>query len=154
MLTFTLSIKAFMSGDWNRCCLAIAISLSILLFYYAIFYASILSFRVQTWIVAGSDIASRSSLFGIGRTRRRRMPTLDRVELREAGSGSAADPDTPYSLTFVGRDGKDLFTIADLTEGEALWIGGELCRWLPPGAMASLGTAGATAALWDSWIDE
>jgi hypothetical protein len=124
------------------------------MFYFAAFYGSILSFRVMTWLVDKSEIASRSSIFGIGRTQRHRMPNLDRIEVRGAWSGSAADPDTPYALGFVGRDGKDLFAITDLTEGEALWIGCELCRWLLPSGKASPGTTGETVSIWDPWIDD
>jgi hypothetical protein len=117
---------------------------------------TILPLRVQTLIVDSREIASRCSILGIGRTHEHGALDLLRVELRRISwkFGSPDGSETPYSVALVGRNGKDLLTIYDLTRGEARWVGGQFARLLLHSDEASSAATRNSHPLWDPWIDD
>jgi hypothetical protein len=114
-------------------------------------------FWKQTWVVDSGGMSVQWSVLGRGRTRRVEDWQPGRVEMRRSGptppvevTGQGAGSDRPFSLALVGHDGKDRLTIDGLTEGEARWIGGELCRSLP---RSSTPPIGGPDPLYDRWLD-
>jgi hypothetical protein len=104
--------------------------------------------------------------FGLGGTQRIEAKSVGRVELRKNASiprellwrsYQEQDGDAPYSLGLVGREGQDLLVIAALTEGEARWIGGQLCELLrgslPKPGETSVLPSRAPNPLWDCELD-
>jgi hypothetical protein len=85
-------------------------------------------FRKETWTIGLGVIAARTSILGIGRSCDLHPADIARLELRRAATRDAGDEDaeTPYSLGFVGREGRDLLVVDALTEGEARWMGGRI----------------------------
>ena len=134
------------------------------------FYCLLLTrpFRVERWAMMPGEITARFSIFfGLGRPQRIEAKSVGRVELRKnAGitrkwlfprSYQEQEGDAPYSLGLVGWEGQDLLIIDALTEGEARWMGGQMCELLK----GSLPKAGKTSAppsrasdfLWDRELD-
>ena len=81
------------------------------------------------------------------------MPSGRKFRLRLRGE----EGDTPLSIGFVGRDGRDLLVISELTEGEARWSGGVACDVLKGLLPKDGGSASApregVVSLWDRDID-
>jgi hypothetical protein len=117
-------------------------------------------------MILGEITARFSIFFGLGRPQRIEAKSVARIELRKNAriqkwlvrrSYQAQEGDTPYSLGLVGREGQDLLIIDALTEGEARWMGGQMCELLK----GSLPKAGKTSAppsrtsdpLWDRELD-
>jgi hypothetical protein len=119
-------------------------------------------FRAERWVIGPGELMSRFSVLGMGRTRRVEAAEVGRVELRKNACGLRwhardAEGNTPYSLGFVSRDGRDLLAIDDLTEGEARWVGGVACEVLK-GCLAKDGQPAPPPhdgrdTLWDREID-
>ncbi len=125
-------------------------------------------FWVERWAMIPGEITARFSIFfGLGRPQRIEAKSVGRVELRKNArirkwwlvprSYQEQQGDAPYSLGLVGREGQDLLIIDALTEGEARWMGGQMCELLK----GSLPRAGKTSAppsrasdpLWDRELD-
>jgi hypothetical protein len=97
------------------------------------------------WTFNRHEILWRFSIFGIGRSRRYPVLSLDRIELHR----ETLDPNRPgsqelpvgpkargwYSLSFVTRDKQELLSINRITEGEGRWIADcvyrEFPHWFP-----------------------
>jgi hypothetical protein len=127
--------------------------------------------RVERWVIGPGEVTGRCSVLGVGRTRRVEATEVGRVELRKNARGRRwfvpdeegewfvpdEEGDTPYSLGFVGRDGRDLLVIGDLTEGEARWVGGVACDVLkgslPKDGQPTPPLHGGRDTLWDREID-
>jgi hypothetical protein len=107
---------------------------------------------VERWGIGPGEMSTRYSVLGMGRTRRHDPQDLGRIELRRGHEG-----DTPYTLVFAGRDGRDLLSIDGLTEGEALWIGGLACDVLKGGWPKDGGSAPhpreEPGPMWDREMD-
>jgi hypothetical protein len=123
-------------------------------------------FRFEKWGISPIEITSRFSILGLGRTKRIESQDTGRIELRKSSksnkqrtsrSGQDEESDTPYSLGLVDRDGRDLLVIGKLTEGEARWIGGELCNALkgslPKDEKTMAPRTAGPALLYDRWLD-
>ncbi len=124
-------------------------------------------FWVERWTMIPGEITALSSMFfGLGRPQRIEAKSVARVELRKnAGirkllvrrSHQAQEGDTPYSLGLVGWEGQDLLIIAALTEGEARWMGGQMCELLkgslPKAGKTSAPPSRASDPLWDRELD-
>ena len=123
-------------------------------------------FWVERWAMRPGEITARFSIFpGLGRPQRIEAKSVDRVELRKnAGirkwlaSHQEQQGDAPYSLGLVGREGQDLLIIAALTEGEARWMGGQMCELfkgsLPIAGKTSAPPSRASDPLWDRELDQ
>src|SRR5271166_110726 len=105
-------------------------------------------------------------LFGLGRPQRIEAKSVGRVELRKNAhipkglvrrSYQEEWGDAPYSLGLVGWEGQDLLIIAALTEGEARWMGGQICELLkgalPKAGKTSAPPSRASDPLWDRELD-
>jgi hypothetical protein len=87
------------------------------------------------WTFARNRISYRNSWFGIGWQRTWPVEKLDRIELR-TGKGRtpwklhapSESEITPYYLSFVEGENREVCSIRDLTEGEARWIGQTMLR--------------------------
>jgi len=122
-------------------------------------------FWVERWAMRPGEITARFSIFpGLGRPQRIEAKSVDRVELRKnAGirkwlaSHQEQQGDAPYSLGLVGREGQDLLIIDALTEGEARWMGGQMCELLkgslPRAGKKSAPPSRASDPLWDRELD-
>ena len=118
-------------------------------------------FRLERWEAGAWGIARRASLFGIGRTTTHEASEVAAIELRRgdakgskkrslAESMQVADEDAPYRLAVLDPSGHDLFTIRNLTEGEARWAGSVLGVVLPDGPAR---VASVPSELWDRELD-
>ena len=128
-------------------------------------------FRVERWAMTPGEITARFSIFfGLGRPQRIEAKSVARVELRK---NARIEPrknarirkwlvprsyqeewgDAPYSLGLVGWEGQDLLIIDALTEGEARWMGGQMCELLkgslPKAGKTSAPPSRASDPLWD-----
>jgi hypothetical protein len=94
----------------------------------------------ERWAFRPGEItARRTTVFGWGRLQRVEAESIARVELRKGARIRTRwvprvyreqAGDAPYSLGLIGQQGQDLLLIADLTEGEARWMGGRICELL------------------------
>jgi hypothetical protein len=109
-------------------------------------------FWVETVTVGPEGLSKRWSVLGLGRTRKHDPWQIGRVELRRGGPSVRTRYDAWYSVVVIGSDGNDLLSIGDLTEGEARWMGAELCAALPAGRAVSE-VASGPGVLWDRWLD-
>jgi len=135
------------------------IGLVVLLAWLAVLLAP---FSVQEWIVQPGGIMARTSALGLGRARYHETRGLVCIELRRSHRSSPGavqaqpndwEDDEPCSLGFVGKDGRDLLVIGDLTEGEARWMGGEWYNsLLKSGSLTPFPTEGP-GPLFDRWLD-
>ena len=125
-------------------------------------------FWVERWAMIAGEITARFSIFlGLGRPQRIEAKSVDRVELRKNArirkwwsvrrSYQEQKGDTPYSLGLVGWEGQDLLIIDALTEGEARWMGGQMCELLkgslPKAGKTSAPPSRASDPLWDRELD-
>ena len=125
-------------------------------------------FWVERWAMIPGEITARFSIFfGLGRPQRIEAKSVDRVELRKNArirkwllfprSHQEQQGDAPYSLGLVGREGQDLLIIDALTEGEARWMGGQMCELLkgslPKAGKTSAPPSRASDPLWDRELD-
>ena len=123
-------------------------------------------FWVERWAMTPGEITARFSIFfGLGRPQRIEAKSVGRVELRKnarirkwwLASHQEQQGDTPYSLAVVGWEGQDLLIIAALTEGEARWMGGQMCQLLkgslPKAGKTSAPPSRASDPLWDRELD-
>ena len=118
-------------------------------------------------MIPGEITARFSIFFGLGRPQRIEAKSVDRVELRKNArirkwllfprSHQEQQGDAPYSLGLVGREGQDLLIIDALTEGEARWMGGQMCELLkgslPKAGKTSAPPSRASDPLWDRELD-
>jgi hypothetical protein len=99
-------------------------------------------FRRTTWSFGRGEVRWRRAWLGVGRTRTYPVTFFDRVELRTADSEStsprthsnvarAGDAGRSHRLVFVEQSGNELFTIRNLTDGEARWIADAVQRERP-----------------------
>ena len=124
-------------------------------------------FWVERWAMIPGEITARFSIFfGLGRPQRIEAKSVGRVELRKNSrigkwlvrrSYQEQQGDAPYSLGLVGREAQDLLIITALTEGEARWMGGQMCELLkgslPKAGKTSAPPSRASDPLWDRELD-
>ncbi|MBV8128550.1 MAG: hypothetical protein JO114_12970 [Planctomycetaceae bacterium] len=120
-------------------------------------------------MVPGEITAQFSIFFDLGRPQRIEAKSVGRIELRKNArigmrwawgrhsQEQEGDRDTPYSLGRVGWEGQDLLIIVYLTEGEARWMGGQMCALLkgslPKAGKTSAPPSRASDPLWDHELD-
>ena len=124
------------------------------LVFFAVWVLVLLApFMVQRWVIGPRDASTRFSCLGLGRTQRFDVTKIVRVELRCDSPGPGKEDDTPYSLRFVGGDGREPIAFCGFTEGEARWVGGVACDMLegslPEVRGRRLSHRGGDASLWD-----
>jgi hypothetical protein len=119
-------------------------------------------FSCERWGISPLEITSRYSML----TKRIESQDIGRIELRKSSncnklrpshSGQDEESETPYSLGLIDREGRDFLVIGKLTEGEARWMGGELCNSLkgslPKDEKAMAPPATGPDPLFDRWLD-
>lgn len=150
--------------QWSLCLFLIpfeVIGLGIFLSWWAVLLAP---FRVERWSIGPGEMSTRHSILGMGFGRSFDAQELGRIEMRRGANGrrfrltpQGEETDTPYSLGFVGRDGRDVLVIDGLTEGEARWMGGAACEslkgWLSKDGGATPAHSDEVTSLWDREID-
>jgi hypothetical protein len=117
-------------------------------------------FRDERWVFSSGEITARWSLFGISLKRSWDPGEVCQVELRQGQARrrpwfttSEGEPGRDCSLVLLGGDGSDLLRIASLTEGEARWLGGEICLLLKDSLKAPAAEPGPVESLYDRWLD-
>jgi hypothetical protein len=111
----------------------------------------------RTWEVDPRGVDVRWSVVGVGWTTGCDDWQPGRVEMRRRGRESSVgvvgqEPvhDPPFSVALIGHDGRDRLSIDGLSEGEARWIGAELCRSVP---VNSGPVTSGPDSLYDRWVD-
>lgn len=103
----------------------------------------------QKWVFTASAFSRRTSFLGLGRTERHDPSDIRRVELRPYDGCYQ----TLYSVVLVDLNGRDAHAIGELTEDDALWVGGHLNQRLKS-TLPKVATAPeASNPLWDQEID-
>jgi hypothetical protein len=117
-------------------------------------------FRAERWTIGNGEVAARTSLFGLGWTRRWDPHDVGRVELRHNQKPPKrlfptieTQEESYCRLALIGRDGADRLRIDALTEGDARWLGGEFCRLLKGSLSEPARDLVPQASLYDRWLD-
>ena len=142
---------------WPDCWIVVPLGAIALVLFYCWLFTLVTPFFVDRWSISPAGVSQRTIFLGMGRARRFEIRDLTRVEVRSDPSSPGVQIDAPYSLSLVGRDGRDLIVAGDLTEGEARWAGGVVCDvlkgWLPEDGGRTPSHRDGPRPMWDREFD-
>lgn len=107
---------------------------------YAFFIVLTEPFRRTVWIFHRDSLETRTTRFGIGRTKIHSLENFSAMEIREDEEENEGN-ETPslWELALVGNGDSEIFVFDTLNENEARWMADVILRVIEKPASAPLG---------------